>query len=152
MMPIEGNTHRFILDMERFCAYQERSVFEIKTKLHRKGATEEQVALVIKHLISNNFLNETRFVEAFVQGKSRIKQWGEQRIKSGLRAHQISDPLINQALALLPKSEVQAHLKRWLLKKQDSLKNEEEGPKKRAKIIRFLLSKGFSLDEILKAV
>jgi regulatory protein len=151
-MTLDGNTHRFILDMERFCAYQERSVFEIKTKLHRKGATEEQVALVIKHLISSNFLNETRFVEAFVQGKSRIKQWGEQRIKSGLRAHHISDPLINQALASLPKSEVQAHLKRWLLKKQDSLKNEEEGPKKRAKIIRFLLSKGFSLDEILKAV
>jgi regulatory protein len=151
-MTLDGNTHRFILDMERFCAYQERSVFEIKTKLHRKGATEEQVALVIKHLISSNFLNETRFVEAFVQGKSRIKQWGEQRIKSGLRAHHISDPLINQALASLPKSEVQAHLKRWILKKQDSLKNEEEGPKKRAKIIRFLLSKGFSLDEILKAV
>jgi regulatory protein len=151
-MTLDGNTHRFILDMERFCAYQERSVFEIKTKLHRKGATEEQVAHVIKHLISSNFLNETRFVEAFVQGKSRIKQWGEQRIKSGLRAHHISDPLINQALASLPKSEVQAHLKRWLLKKQDSLKNEEEGPKKRAKIIRFLLSKGFSLDEILKAV
>jgi regulatory protein len=151
-MTLDGNTHRFILDMERFCAYQERSVFEIKTKLHRKGATEEQVAHVIKHLISSNFLNETRFVEAFVQGKSRIKQWGEQRIKSGLRAHHISDPLINQALASLPKSEVQAHLKRWILKKQDSLKNEEEGPKKRAKIIRFLLSKGFSLDEILKAV
>ena len=46
-MPLDGNTHRFILEMERFCAYQERSAFEIKTKLHRKGATDEQVALVV---------------------------------------------------------------------------------------------------------
>ena len=151
-MPIEGNTHRFILEMERFCAYQERSAFEIKTKLHRKGATDEQVALVIKHLNSKNFLNEARFVDAFVQGKSRIKQWGVQRIKSGLRAHYIAEPLINQALASLSKLDVQANLQRWLQKKQNSLKDEAEGPKKRAKIIRFLLSKGFALDEILKVV
>ena len=151
-MPLDGNTHRFILEMERFCAYQERSAFEIKTKLHRKGATDEQVALVVKHLISNNFLNEVRFVEAFVQGKSRIKQWGTQRIKSGLRAHYIAEPLINQALASLSKLDVQANLQRWLQKKQNSLKAEKDGPKKRAKIIRFLLSKGFSLDEILKVV
>jgi SOS response regulatory protein OraA/RecX len=39
-----------------------------------------------------------------------------------------------------------------LEKKQSSLKNEAEGPKKRAKVIRFLLSKGFSLDEILREV
>ena len=75
-MPIEGNTHRFILEMERFCAYQERSAFEIKTKLHRKGATDEQVALVIKHLISKNFLNEARFVDAFVQGKAALNNGG----------------------------------------------------------------------------
>ena len=37
-------------------------------------------------------------------------------------------------------------------KKQNSLKDEAEGPKKKAKIVRFLLSKGFSLEEILKAI
>lgn len=151
-MSVDGNTHRFIIEMERFCAYQERSTFEIKTKLYRKGATESQVELIIKHLVARNFLNETRFVEAFVQGKSRIKQWGAQRIKSGLIAHHISEPLINQALASLSKLDAQANLQRWLQKKQNSLKSDEEGPKKRAKIIRFLLSKGFSLDEILKVV
>ncbi|MFM7596432.1 MAG: regulatory protein RecX [Flavobacteriales bacterium] len=151
-MPTEGNTQRFILEMERFCAYQERSAFEIKTKLHRKGATEEQVAFVIKYLISNNFLNEARFVAAFVQGKSRIKQWGTQRIKAGLRAHYIAEPLINEALSSLSSLDVQANLQRWLQKKQNGLKAEDDGPKKRAKIIRFLLSKGFNLDEILKVV
>lgn len=151
-MPLDGNTHRFILEMERFCAYQERSIFEIKTKLYRKGATEEQVELVIKHLISSNFLNETRFIEAFVQGKSRIKQWGTQRIKSGLISHQIPEAVINRALSSLSKTENHAHLRRWIEKKESSLKHEAEGPKKRAKIIRFLLSKGFSLGEILKEV
>ena len=151
-MTLEGATHRLIVEMERFCAYQERSSFEIKTKLHRKGATEAQVERVLTHLISSNFLNEDRFVEAFVQGKSRIKQWGAQRIKSGLISHHIPEAVINRALSSLSKTENHAHLRRWNEKKESSLKHEAEGPKKRAKIIRFLLSKGFSLDEILKEV
>ena len=151
-MTLEGATHRLIIEMERFCAYQERSFFEIKTKLHRKGATEAQVERVLTHLISSNFLNEDRFVEAFVQGKSRIKQWGAQRIKSGLIAHHIPEAVINRALSSLSKTENHAHLRRWIEKKESSVKHEAEGPKKRAKIIRFLLSKGFSLDEILKEV
>jgi len=93
-----------------------------------------------------------RFVEAFVQGKSRIKQWGAQRIKSGLISHHIPETVINRALSSLSKTENHAYLRRWLEKKQSSLKNEAEGPKKRAKVIRFLLSKGFALDEILKEV
>lgn len=151
-MTLEGATHRLIVEMERFCAYQERSSFEIKTKLHRKGAAEAQVERVLTHLISSNFLNEDRFVEAFVQGKSRIKQWGAQRIKSGLISHHIPEAVINRALSSLSKTENHAHLRRWIEKKESSLKHEAEGPKKRAKIIRFLLSKGFSLDEILKEV
>ena len=151
-MTLEGATHRLIVEMESFCAYQERSSFEIKTKLHRKGAAEAQVERVLTHLISSNFLNEDRFVEAFVQGKSRIKQWGAQRIKSGLISHHIPEAVINRALSSLSKTENHAHLRRWIEKKESSLKHEAEGPKKRAKIIRFLLSKGFSLDEILKEV
>jgi regulatory protein len=151
-MTLDGVAHRLVIEMERFCAYQERSAFEIETKLYRKGATEAQVKLVLTHLITCNFLNEDRFVEAFVQGKSRIKQWGAQRIKSGLISHHIPETVINRALSSLSKPENHAHLKRWLEKKQSSLKNEAEGPKKRAKVIRFLLSKGFSLDEILREV
>jgi regulatory protein len=151
-MALDGETHRLIIELERFCAYQERSPFEINVKLRRKGATEIQVETIIQHLVAKNFLNESRFVEAYVQGKSSIKRWGAQRIKSGLIAHHISESLIDQALSTLSKSDHAAHLLIWLQKKQNSLKDEAEGPKKKAKIVRFLLSKGFSLEEILKAI
>lgn len=147
-MALDGVVQRLIIEMERYCSYQERSSFQVKTKLLRKGATESQIKLITEHLISKNFLNEPRFVEAYVQGKSRIKQWGAQRIKTGLLSHNIPDTLINRAISSLTKEKNHAHLKRWIEKKQNSLRHEEEGPKKRAKIIRFLISKGFSLDEI----
>ena len=76
---------RWITEMERFCAYQERSPNEIRLKLGRKGLHEGQIEAVIEHLTSHNFLNEQRFVEAYVQGKFKIKGWGKQKIKAGLK-------------------------------------------------------------------
>jgi regulatory protein len=100
-MALDGEIHRLIIELERFCAYQERSPFEIKVKLRRKGATEIQVETIIQHLVAKNFLNEARFVEAYVQGKSSIKRWGAQRIKSGLIAHHISESIIDHSLPYL---------------------------------------------------
>ena len=143
------NVPTWILEMERFCAYQERSPFEIRKKLLRKSATEEQVNLVIRHLSANNFLNEERFVKAYVEGKQRIKGWGKQKIKAGLKAHNVSEELVAVGLSCLDAPLEKAQIQRWYEKKMSSLSREAEGPKKKAKIIRYLLSKGFTLDEIM---
>jgi len=140
---------KWVLEMERFCAYQERSSFEIRIKLLRKGATEEQINLVIQQLTTNNFLNEERFVKAYVEGKQRIKGWGTQKIKSGLRAHNVSEALVAMGLNRIDAPLEKVQIQRWYEKKVNRLSREVEGPKKRAKIIRFLLSKGFTLDEIM---
>ena len=36
---------------------------------------------IIGHLLAHNFLNETRFAQAFARGKFRQKKWGRNRLE-----------------------------------------------------------------------
>lgn len=135
--------------MERFCAYQERSTFEIKCKLRIKGLSEKSIDEVLQHLNATNFLNERRFAMAYVQGKSSIKRWGVNKIQLGLQKHQISPELIKEALNSISLISSQEQLKDWFDRKIKALEREPDGPKKKAKIVRFLLGKGFPIQEIL---
>ena len=84
------------LKLERFCVYQERSIFEVKKKLRGYTDKEKVIESIISALLSDNFLNEERFVIAYIEGKVNQKKWGKQKIKSGLLLHQISMKLIDQ--------------------------------------------------------
>lgn len=151
-MSTAPDLQRWISEMERFCAYQERSPNEIRLKLVRKDLHEGQIEAVIKHLTSHNFLNEHRFVEAYIQGKFKIKGWGKNKIKAGLKTHRIPEALIQAGLSQLETNDQDKRLADWLEKKKNALRNEPEGPKKTAKIVRFLLSKGYEMSDILKLV
>lgn len=151
-MSMTPDLQRWITEMERFCAYQERSQNEIRLKLSRKGLLEGQIEAVIKHLTSHNFINEQRFVEAYVQGKFKIKGWGKNKIKAGLKTHRIPEHLIQAGLSQLETNDQDKRLADWFAKKQHALRNDPEGPKKTAKIVRFLLSKGYEMSAIMELV
>ncbi|NBX39430.1 MAG: RecX family transcriptional regulator [Flavobacteriia bacterium] len=151
MSPVEDSSP-WIPEIERFCAYQERSPHEVRMKLSRKGLSEEILDKTIAHLISKRFLDEKRFVEAYVHGKFAIKGWGVNKIKAGLRAHKIHETLISFGLTQLETEATKKVLEQWLSKKRQALRNEPESPKKNAKIIRFLLTKGFEMDQILSLI
>jgi regulatory protein len=40
---------------------------------------------IISDLISNNFLDEERFARTFARGKFRMKQWGRNQNKTGIK-------------------------------------------------------------------
>lgn len=135
--------------MCRFCAYQERSIFEIKKKLTANIKDRSKIDKIITGLIEQNFLNEDRFIESYISGKASIKGWGEHKIRSGLKAHQINDGKISLAFSHHFQDRNLPKLKDLLRKKKEQLRNETPSINKKAKIIRYCLSKGFSLSDIV---
>lgn len=83
---------------ESYCAYQERSQFEIRNKLYEWGLHQKNVEEIISELIKLNFLNEERFALAYSLGKFRIKGWGKNKIRQGLKLKRIPDKLIIKSL------------------------------------------------------
>jgi SOS response regulatory protein OraA/RecX len=55
-------------------------------------------------------------------------------------------------LSQLETNDQNKRLVDWFEKKKQALRNEPEGPKKTAKIVRFLLSKGYEMSAILELV
>ncbi|MVZ67237.1 RecX family transcriptional regulator [Sphingobacterium sp. DK4209] len=132
---------------ESYCAYQERAQQEVRDKLYSWGLHSADVEQVISELISDNFLNEERFAKAFVSGKFRIKAWGKIKIIQHLKAKRVSKPLIQIALREIDLDEYKDKLEELIKKKIDkpisSLNLNEK-----AKLIRYLQSKGYESDLI----
>lgn len=148
MIPPAFSKEQIIFKLEAFCAYQERCTQEVRTKLERLGADESLSKEVIKYLKDSRFLDEKRFVEAYVQGKLRIKKWGRQKIKAALFQKRIDAKLIQEGIyAFISDEEYQLVMESLIERKNRELSSEKNPQIKKQKLMRFLLSRGFQYDE-----
>lgn len=138
--------------LDALCAYQERCQFEIDQKLISWGFKSEDRNALIADLITNRFLDEERFASAYVSGKFRIKKWGRIKIKSHLAQKHVSSYSIQKALKEIDGDEYFKTLMELSKKKALDLKNEKESWTKKAKIMRYLQSKGYEGDLIRDAI
>ena len=137
--------------LEAYCAYQERCMQEVTKKLTEWGFYGEQQDNLIADLIVNNFLNEERFASAYVSGKMRIKKWGRLKIKLKLKQKQISDYSLKKAFAEIDEEEYITNLNNLTKKKIEQVKGKNKWDKK-AKVQRYLISKGYENDLIYDAL
>ena len=132
--------------MARYCAYQERSHYQVEKKLREMGMIPEAVDAVMLFLIQEGFLNEERFARAYVRGKFYQNGWGKQKIIQGLKQHQIHPNLITIALIEINNADYQQTIKNLIEKKKKNLPDNKSYQTKQ-KIARYLLQKGYKYDE-----
>lgn len=136
--------------LTRYCAYQERCTSDVIQKLKKLKATQEDFDAYTERLKEENYLNEERFVRAFIRGHSR-KRWGKTKIKSALLQKRISATLIKKHLDVLDEKDYSEQIKILAEKKWKSLKADSL-PKKKQKTIRFLMSRGFESGKIMEVI
>lgn len=140
-----------LLKARDWCAYQERCQQEVRDKLYGYGLKTDDVENLIAQLINENFVNEERFSKAYAGGKFRIKKWGRIKIKQELKARRISDYCIQKGLAEIDEIDYTKTLKNLLAKKAKELK--EKSPiKKKYKLVRYAVGKGYEQDIIFSLV
>ena len=134
-----------------YCAYQERCHFEVMSKLEELQVNEEDAKKVFQTLLDQDFVNEKRFVESFVRGRFGLKRWGRVRIRQELKMRDISDQLIREGLDLLEPEAYHDTLiylaeRKWKLTKETNLY------KKKSKVVRFLIFRGFESEMVWEVV
>lgn len=134
--------------MVNYCVYQDRCHSEVEQKMRDFHLIPEAKDEIILYLIRENYLNEERFTRSYIRGKFSIKHWGRSKIRQHLKFKGISDKLITRCMEEIDDSEYN----RELLKIYESYSARQKGQQpyqKRAKTIRYLMSRGFSYEEIL---
>lgn len=137
--------------LRQYCAYQERSHYEVQQKLWDLGVRRAEHDEIISTLIEEDYLNEERFARAFAGGKFRMKDWGRKKIYYALKEKQVSEYSIKKAMKEIDDEEYKNVLKELAEKKYAALKSEQYLVRKK-KTMDYLLQKGYEADLVTKAV
>lgn len=137
--------------IESYCAYQERCDQEVRLKLKSWNLYLEDVDILISDLITNNFLNEERFAEAYVSGKFRIKKWGRIKIKQHLKQKNISAYSIKKAINTIDEDDYLKTIKDLLESKSRLITTKNKWDKLN-KLKRYLASKGYESELVYEVV
>ena len=129
--------------LEGYCAYQERCHKEVNQKLREMRMIPEAVDIIILHLLKYNFLNETRFTQAYTRGKFNHKKWGKQRIVRELRYRDISKYNIDLGLKEITDEDYENTFNELSEKRYFQLSTENNLQKKRKKLADYLLYRGW---------
>ena len=136
-------TSEALQKLQHYCAYQERSPFEVKRKLGLIKLPKERHEEVIATLMEENFLDEYRFAEAFTRWKLHQKHWAPKRIRMGLQEHRIPSVTINRILNQIDPELIEKNAM-YLADRWFSSKTKEQ-------LTAAMQRRGYSFDLINKA-
>jgi regulatory protein len=130
----------------RALARREYSRAELHAKLLPHATETDDVDAVLDDLVKRGWLSDARALEQTVS--IRRSRFGTQRIAHELRQKGISDDLISSVLPDLKQGELEAAREVW----QKKFANPPQDPKEKARQMRFLQSRGFSMEVIFKVM
>ena len=128
--------------LRQYCAYQERSHYEVEQKLWELGQPGKVHATLIAKLIEDDYLNEERFAIQFAGGKFRMKDWGRKKILYALREKKVSEYSIKKAMKEISEEDYLKTLESLAEKKYALLKGELPDLRKK-KTMEYLITKGW---------
>lgn len=150
MTPGEQELEKLKCSAAAYCATAERCVSEVRAKLERSQASEEQQQTVIDYLVKQGYLDESRYARAFVHDKFRFAGWGRIKIRYALRMKRVDENAVSEALGTLDEEEYLERVKTLLAAKKRSLSGDARAI--RAKLLRFAASRGFETEVIYQAL
>jgi regulatory protein len=135
-----------------YCSYQERTEKEVREKLCTLGVESEVgINKIIQALKGECFLDEERYVAAFVRGKFFIKKWGKRKIRAALAKKELDQGLIQKGLEEIQDVDYRQTLYELAVQKQRQLARQHLSQDQQ-KLSNYLLQKGYEPDIVYQVV
>ena len=127
-------------------ARREHTRTELQRKLGSHAEDPQELEDILDDLSRRGWLSDVRFAKALVQSKQA--KFGGTRLAYELRERGVEDSVIRDQLSILKASELERAHQVWIAK----FGAPSVDTKARAKQMRFLQSRGFTLEVISKVV
>lgn len=136
--------------LQNLCARREYCCSDIRKKAlaaFEGDAAEAEKA--VASLVSDRFVDDSRYAAAFAREKASLTGWGEAKIRYALMMKGISKENIAAGLEEIDANAASSRLEKVVATKCRSLQGD---PYIKFKLIKFALSRGYSYDEVSSAV
>ncbi len=127
----------------KYLEYRVHSEHELRQKLWRAGAEEENTEKVIAFLTEYRFLNDEEFARLYIRELKNIKKFGKKRIKLELMKKGISSEITEAALSEEDWEEEDILMPMMCKRLGGNFER-----KNIEKAVRYFAAKGYGYDEI----
>lgn len=145
---MEGEKQRLLERMMRLCSLSEHCIGDIRKKVER--VNPDWCEEIVGKLCKEGYIDETRYARAFARDKSSLAGWGSAKIKVALYAKGIAPSVIEAALEEIDDDAAGKRLSALLSSKWKSLERESDPYRRKAKLFRYALGRGYDYEQINK--
>jgi regulatory protein len=129
-----------------YCSMSERCIQEVIKKITCDTISLEAQQRIIDYLLKENFINETRYVQSFVNDKLRFNKWGRIKIGYELNRKGIDSETRKDALDNIKSAQYTEILFNLLKSKKRTIKSKDDRDLY-TKLLRFAAGRGFTFNE-----
>ena len=127
---------------ERYCSGAEHCCAEVRAMLERHKVEADDIALILKHLVKEGYVDEGRYADAFVHDKVRFAKWGRVKISQALCQKHIPADVADAAMARIDEDEYMSALKEVVASRYRQTKGATEYERK-MKTMKSVCSRGY---------
>ena len=139
------------LTLAALCAQAEHCQWEMLEKMRRWEVPEEAQARVMQRLVSERYVDDERYAQAFVKDKIRYNKWGRRKVDQALWQKHIDEDIRKRVLDEVDDDEYLSVLRPLLKQKRKSTKANSDYEVNQ-KLMRFALGRGFTFDIIRQCI
>ncbi len=132
------------------CSASEHCSSEMRGKLLKWGIAPSEAERIIRYLVDEKYIDNQRFSRAYCLDKLRYNHWGRTKIQQMLRLQGLGEEEIEYGLQQIDEEEYLEIIDDVIAQKSKSLRDEEDAYKRKVKIVKHLLSRGFEMGIIVK--
>lgn len=138
----EAHVQEAYTKMAQLCSRSEQCSADIRKKIMAFEIVDEIVDEIIDKLIEEKYIDDIRYVKAYVNDKFKINKWGRIKMKYYLRAKGLSDSTIQIGLDQIDEEKYKTALVKTMKSKAKSIKGKDRFTKM-GQIIRYTQNRGF---------
>lgn len=139
------------LKMADLCSRSEQCEGEIREKLWKSGLSSGDIDDIVDFLISEKFIDNSRYAKAFARDKVKFSGWGRNKIRMMLAMKKrIDSAIISEALQCIDSRDYEEALHKAASAKARSLNLNDFNDRK--KLAAHLIGKGFEPELAFEAV
>jgi regulatory protein len=137
--------------LQRLCSRTEKCIIDIRRRLVEWKIAPGEIRKIIAELQAGGFVDEQRYIKAFIHDKITLSYWGVMKIRNALKEKKFNDEVINEALRSVDKLTQERNLAYLLSNKNKKLKPGLAAARK-VKLVRFALGRGFEYEMVMRTV